>query len=996
MISRMTISLFGGFIVSASGNDVPVSGRMQRAFLFRLATDAGETVSYRALAEDLWPLSRHPDDPRAALQSLASRVRGQLPDGALESHLDGYSLCVARDDVDVLRFQDLVAQAKTSPAPAPAVQLALKALSLWTDEPWTPGADFDWFTRTMHSDYQDARRIVAAQHEASGAPPRVRAVPAALTELMGREGDLRRAHAQLKTSRLVTIVGPGGVGKTSLALEIARSYPRAQVVELAPATAGELWASVSNVVARNLLAVNVSSAPAPQSSRERAIAALTGTDTLLVLDNCEHVIDAAAQLAADLLQNVEGLRLLATSREPLSIVGEALVPLGELDDDAALSLFAARTAAARAKALESGETVAARRILARLDGLPLAIELAAARTRTMTIAEIADALDDRFALLVKGPRNQPRHQTLRALIDWSWQLLDDAERSALLSCAVFPAGIAVHDMPHLEAEFHIPVEAYESLVDKSMLQRVNGRYRTLETIREYGVERLVAIGEFDANRMHQAHVVLSVVRAHDDELHTPAARDALDWFAAEEENVSAALRYALTSLAPQLGVWVLAHVVWYWSMRDRLDTNGIWLVQYRDIASNTPGDEAAAISLIGNVIAAMSSDESTAADKIGASIKSERASSNLVEVVCSLVCDGVTRLSPRPESPVLQLIRPFAQACLDASAGSSAQLQWTRDLRVPRGEDLGLDPWACATLHVMRAARAQNWSDRETLGDESAEAVRMFSQLGDIWGLALARQMRAEWLAMEGRFEDALVENDMSSQELAGLTTSWDLLQQQSLSIKLLLLLDRADEANSRVAQIAAEAERDGSARGIAYAAVTETSAALDQRHDAQALAAIERAITILKTLRRTSPEMTAMLHSLRAEVHICFSELDDARSHLREAIALALQAGDQPILAETAACAAQYFTADAQPEAAMRALRLATQLRGSRTPASRREAALRAELGFADAADSDSLDTDAVSGRRDESLPADKFSAGELARRLADITPHDMGIQTR
>lgn len=201
------------------------------------------------------------------------------------------------------------------------------------------------------------------------------------------------------------------------------------------------------------------------------------------------------------------------------------------------------------------------RIVRRLDGLPLALELAAAKARTLTLAEIDAGLDDRFALLASGPRAaDPRHQTLRALIDWSWETLGDAERAALLAASVFADGIGAADTA--ADAFDTDAAAFDLLVDRSRLVRADGRYRMLETVREYGVDRLRRDGREQAARVWAAQMLATLARTQDARLRGPEARAALAWYDANDESLSAARRLTLTDPAlRELGVAIARHRV---------------------------------------------------------------------------------------------------------------------------------------------------------------------------------------------------------------------------------------------------------------------------------------------------------------------------------------------------------------------------------------------------------------------------------------------------
>ena len=230
---------FGGLSVHDGDQPVVVRGRGQEALLFRLAIDTGSTVGYRALAEDVWP-DDLPVDPRASLQSLASRLRRALPADTLEAAPGGYRLTLARSDVDVTHFQDLIAHAGRATDAAEVAALLDQAVALWTGEPWVPDG-FDWVIRNLLEDQARAEKLRASAAGTADPPAVVRTaevIPAPLTPLVGRQRELALISDQLAAERLVTLIGPGGAGKTTLALETARAHGTAAVVvELAPATA---------------------------------------------------------------------------------------------------------------------------------------------------------------------------------------------------------------------------------------------------------------------------------------------------------------------------------------------------------------------------------------------------------------------------------------------------------------------------------------------------------------------------------------------------------------------------------------------------------------------------------------------------------------------------------------------------------------------------------------------------------------------------------------
>lgn len=926
----MKIRLLGGFGVEHDGHAVDVVGTMQRALLFRLALDPGVQLGYRALAEDVWP-DDPPENPRAALQSLVSRLRPQLPAGAIESLPGGYRLAVERDDVDAVRFQDLVAAATAAADGADAAaarSLADAALAAWSGPPWTPGEGYDWFERAMGDDRATAIRLGGSVRVAAEAEP---SIPAALTPLIGREEELASVGGQLAMARLVTILGPGGAGKTRLALEAARAVRRALVVELAPAGPDEVWQSILGAVGRDVRAVE--SSPAGVSPRDRIVEALSGREVLLVLDNCEHLVDAAAHVVVDLLGALPRLRVLATSREPLGVPAEAFVPLGPLSPDAAERLFSDRVRAARGAAPGEAEADAAARIRRRLDGLPLALELAAVKARTMSLDEIAAGLDDRFALLTGGLRTVlPRHQTLRALVDWSWSLLDDAERSLLAAVSIYPAGISAVDAPEVARAHGTSAGGFDALVDKSLLQRSAGRYRALETIREYGIEKLVQSGLLEQRRLEQARWLGAASMAHDALLRGPRIHDALAWFDAEDDNIVSALRFASEGRHGPEVVALAAANAWYWVIRDRNDDAETWLRVAGPFAADGTSDHDLLVRAVSVTIAAFGPGDSD--DPRDALRPFDRDELERIRQASAGSGHEVLRVFPL-------MVGSFIEA-IDNGV-------WPYGVDVPDGASLDLPDWSRAVLGVMRAAMAQNRGDVAALGRASAEAIERFEAVGDLWGLAISKQMYAEWLALDGQLESALRVSDESTAAMAQITSSWDLQQQQSLAVQLMHKLGRDDEARARSDSLLEQARESESPRSLTLALYTAIFLMVR-------LGDLERAETLLAeldgiavTVAHSQRQVRALDGMVRAAVAQLRGDLDAAEQHLRSAADSAVASRDQPIMASVALGIGDLAVHRGDLAVAATALDLAVALRGAADPYDEVETRIRDAVGDAE-----------------------------------------------
>jgi predicted ATPase/DNA-binding SARP family transcriptional activator len=393
-------------------------------------------------------------------------------------------------------------------------------------------------------------------------------LPIELTSFVGREQELAEICALLERNRLLTLTGAGGAGKTRLALRAAReSLGRCPdgvwLVELAPLSDPALVAS----------AVAASAGIRAQAGTlvEALKRSLSDSRLLLVLDNCEHVIDACAELAHELLSSCERVRIVATSRQPLGVASEVAWPVPglELPSDtgavsvdevgqcAAVQLFVERASAARpAFTLDPGTAATVAEICRRLDGIPLAIELAAARTRALTPGDILGRLDDRFRLLTGGPRDAlPRHRALQATIDWSHELLSDRERMLFRRLSVFAGGWTLHDAERVCAHDTLPAEplldVLSDLVAKSLVAAepsLTGatRYRMLETLRAYADEQLRANGEdVTIRRRHFDHFLELADEAHERRESTGLDAE-LDAILASQDNIRAALEFART------------------------------------------------------------------------------------------------------------------------------------------------------------------------------------------------------------------------------------------------------------------------------------------------------------------------------------------------------------------------------------------------------------------------------------------------------------------
>jgi non-specific serine/threonine protein kinase len=447
-------------------------------------------------------------------------------------------------------------------------------------------------TRPVDSDGMDAV-VESPRHN----------LPAAQTRLIGREQQLAEISARLGQTRLLTLTGAGGIGKTQLAIEAARAEldrfsDGVWFVDLAPLTDPALVAQAVSEV--------LSLRATPEQPFPQVLSAwLSARQVLLLLDNCEHLLDACARLVATLVQTCPRLTVIATSRERLGVAGEevchvpplALPPAGwsvgaGVADAGVLAFAAVRLFHDRAWAIRADFSVTAANATAvveicrTLDGLPLAIELAAARVGVLSPQQIATRLADRFALLARGRRDAPsRHQTLRALVDWSYEALTDAERTVLRRLAVFAGGWtleaaeAVCSEPGSDEQRVLDLLAV--LVEKSLvvldLQGDEVRYRLLESIRAYAAEKLDEAGDTAATQQRHAAHFLAVAERWAPELRGPSQAEWMRRFDVEHNNLRAALRWALAHGDTDIAVRLCAAVWRFWYTKGAFVEGHAWL-----------------------------------------------------------------------------------------------------------------------------------------------------------------------------------------------------------------------------------------------------------------------------------------------------------------------------------------------------------------------------------------------------------------------------------
>ncbi|WP_043624718.1 BTAD domain-containing putative transcriptional regulator [Nonomuraea candida] len=620
------------------------------------------------------------------------------------------------------------------------------------------------------------------------------ALPVPVTRLVGRDEETRRIRAALDQSRLVTLTGPGGVGKTRLALEVAGSWfdgkpaggGGVQLVELA-----ELGRFGEDVV---LEALGVRDDGRPRPLHE----ALNGRRLLLVLDNCEHLLDQVAAVVGPLLRGVPGLRVLATSREPLRLSGETVVAVPPLAPADAAHLFAERAAASGA---EVDDDAAVAEICRRLGGIPLAVELAASRVRGLGVRELADRLSLR--LLGDGPRDSPaRQRTLTAVIDWSWELLSPPERTLLARLAVHAGGCTIEAAERTCAGGGVDVSdvmgLLARLVDRSVVVRSDGRYRLLEPIAEYCVTRLAEAGELEAMRgRHRDYYAALAVRA-EPLLRGPEQDVWLPRLRAEAANLRAALDHAVGQGAADCALSLVNAQSWYWFMTGRLSEARQALSRALALPGETsPQEQARAQERAQEQTRAQAQEQAQAqalAWAAGIGIRAGQAVD--AEAALEGVADPVTRAR-------LRWFVGFALIGVGEQADGVGHL----DAALRAFEAAG-DRWGVAAALAGLVRYAALRGDFAAARRDGERAAALFGELGDQWGLLQTVEPLGVMAEVAGAYAEATrhFETGLRMAERLGLWSEVSLLTSRLGRIALLTGdLERADDLHERARRQAVE-----------------------------------------------------------------------------------------------------------------------------------------------------------------------------------------------
>ncbi|MFC4064062.1 BTAD domain-containing putative transcriptional regulator [Actinoplanes subglobosus] len=951
----MEIAVLGPVEVrDGDGSLLPVTGARLRTLVVLLALDAGREVTADRLIDGVWG-DAPPVAAANALQALVSRLRRAAPGLVVAATPAGYRLVADPVTIDAHRFTrdpagtlglwrgdlefpevarpeavrleglrlaarrarlagemgrrdvvpELEALVAAHPLDEPLAALLVRALR----DAGNRGRALEVF--------EQARRRLGEQ---LGVDPSAELaglhlellrdtgvaegnLPAEVSSFVGRAAEVRAVRALLGEHRLVTLTGPGGSGKTRLSVEVGGAVAGAVWrVELAPVRdPAELPQTILST-----LRLRQSVPPL-----ERLKEALAGREMLLILDNCEHVIEAAAELADVLLRAAPGLRLLATSREPLGITGERLFPVEPLalpPDEAdpvtaaaapAVRLLLDRTSGFELTAENTGPVV---RICRALDGMPLAIELAAARLRTLPAAVLADRLADRFRLLTGGSRTAlPRHRTLRAVVDWSWDLLSGDERRVWRRLAMLPGGA---DVTAVERICGPDLDPPAALVDKSLLVLgPDGRYRMLETIREYGLERLAEAGETEPVR--RALIAYLIDLAREAEPHLRRA-DQLVWLrrlSVEHDNLHAAVQDAIAAGDRPSAVTLVANLGWYW-----------WLNGHRTEGARLcaevialPGPAGQADLALVHVFAALNGVEGPMEfDQV-----------KILFLAAERLAEGV-----QDRHPALRLLSPLAaiysQSSETARYGGAERL----------ADDP--DPWLRAISRMLVGQVRLNLGEPAAAAEADLRAaLDGFRQVGDRWGIGFTLSSLADLTAARGEFRQALDWQREAMALLEEVGMREDLPQLAVKTAHQVWLSGEPEEAR-RLLKRAREFAREVGIPEVmasvhhchAVIALAEGDLAAAREHNATAIRLIERSTF--------APQFRAMAHSTGALIEGAAGDLALARAGHRQAIRIAVDSSDSPVIAQVLAGVADLALREGDPARAAFLLGAADAVRGS------------------------------------------------------------------
>jgi predicted ATPase/DNA-binding SARP family transcriptional activator len=776
---------------------------------------------------------------------------------------------------------------------------------------------------------------------------------AELTSYVGKDADVTAVRGLTAEHRLTTLVGPGGAGKTRLAMETARTLlgdlpDGAWLVELAGIGVDDDVAQAT-LAALGLRDALLGGAPEAEPT-DRVITALRERDALLVLDNCEHVIDTAATFAHRVLGECQRLRILATSREPLGITGEALwavEPLtlpaedagaDKIESSPAVRLLRDRAEAVRRDLAVDTATLATMvRVCRALDGMPLAIELAAARLRTMSLDQLANRLDDRFRLLTSGSRTAiPQHRTLRAVVDWSWELLTDAERTVLRRLSVFANGASLEAAERVCASDVVdPADVLDlltALTEKSLLVAESGgtpRYRMLGTIKEYAAQRLVEAGESDLTR--QAHLAYFTEFAETAASHLRRVEQ-LEWLAAlevEHDNISAAMRGALAAGEAQAAMRLAGAAGWYWWLGGH-KAEGSELIMAATAVPGEVTDEVRATVyafVTGFLTSGRGNDQFQAEKWIHEVYEISQRVANLDPIV-----GLVAALEHLLQGPEAEAVLTAFEPLLDNE-----------------------DPWVRAVARVqlgkMRVMLGHGGPEADTYLEE---ALAEFRAIGERWGMSFALTELADRIATRGDFAGACAYYEQAIAVVIEVGATEDAVRMRSRQAQLYWLMGDKDASAVAMADAQRYAERVAWPEALTELALAKAELARWSGETEEARRQLEIATVMLGDAAERAG-IRAMRHDLLGYLA---KDLDEARTHRVAAFEAAAEAGHAPYIAQVLVGIADLALLREQYEQAARLLAASARWRGlqdrSHPDVERIERTTRSRLGdtrFAEAA---------------------------------------------
>ncbi|WP_328843092.1 BTAD domain-containing putative transcriptional regulator [Streptomyces sp. NBC_00258] len=757
-------------------------------------------------------------------------------------------------------------------------------------------------------------------------------LPVPLTELVGREADVERVQELLERDRLVTVVGPGGVGKTRVAVESARRVDERGtdsvcLVELATVT------DPVNVPRTILDATGAGeggllSAPgfevADGAVLRRVTSLLAGERTLLVLDNCEHLVDVVAETAGTLLAHCPGLRILATGRQPLGVNGERLHHLSglalpqrtsDVRDSPAVRLFVDRAIGVRPTFSLDEHTVEPVVAICRaLDGLPLGLELAAARLLSLSVVQIRDRLDDRFRLLgLEGRSADGRRRTLRAVMDWSWELLDDAERTLARRLAAFAGRV---DLPLIErvcaghgvdpADLDMLLS---SLVAKSIVQteETDGRlgYRMPETVRVYAAEQLAATGDEERLRLRHAQTLLVIAEAAEPRLRRSGQDAELATLTALLDDFYTALRWSLNAAPPELPLRLVASLEWFWLLSGRRAEATEWTRRALALPCGDRPVERAIVCAVGGL-------------QHGALLGQEEGVRYLFEAL-ALIQDLAD--ADHPVLVAAEILGSLVSGDPETVSGL---------LREVSGHS---DPWISSFARMLGARMHANAGQPRWARDELLAALDGFRTIGDRLGLTYTLSALAESESARGDHVGAMSALEEALRAVTELGVAED---RPMLMVRLAVehaRTGRLDEAEAGLEEAAAEASRLGLGEvlGVTHLALGDLRRAEGRTAEARRL--LDRA---LAEVMAHGPGVGYRPAVLTSQGHLAVAEgrLPAALEACATARDLAGQVDDAPLGARILVLAADIALAQADPKTAAVLLHTAADVRGQQLDA--------------------------------------------------------------